>query len=215
MTGINNLRNESLFTKNTEAIIDKTKAGFALEKTDGKSAPVVQNDFVNIDKNITKTEKGTISNISFTNDVDITKFFNGFKKGDEITIDGPLWYDGKAKINDLSQKFISISMNMKCPDIKALAKIFGSDNIYMPYKLIDGKLNLDVSAEKMKDGSYKMIIKDKNENNKIYTMPNMKAEILKDGSLKIEDKYNTAEFKTKGLNRSEINLNGISVTLKK
>ena len=209
-----NINNDAsiVVIQSMQSKLDSVKVDF---DADVENKSLSKLDSVKVDK----LEKGNIveaSSISFDKNIDMTKYFNGFKNGDEINVDGPLWYDGNAKLNKLEKDSFSISLNMKFPDIDKLSKMLGlGDDVSIPYKVVDGKLNIDISTEKLKNGFYQITIKDKNNSDKIFTMSNMKSEISGDDSVKIQDKYNNIEFKTDGLNCSEINLNGISLTLKK
>lgn len=81
------------------------------------------------------------------------------KQGDSFKVDGPLWYDGSAKLSKYDSKSMQMDISMKAAD-----KILGYD-LNLPFKLKDGKLNLSISLDKKADGKYTLVIFDKNNNN--------------------------------------------------
>lgn len=81
------------------------------------------------------------------------------KQGDSFKVDGPLWYDGNAKLSKYDSKSMQMDISMKAAD-----KVLGYD-LNLPFKLKDGKLNLSISLDKKSEGKYTLVILDKNNNN--------------------------------------------------
>lgn len=80
------------------------------------------------------------------------------KQGDSFKVDGPLWYDGNAKLAKYDSKSLQMDISMKAAD-----KVLGYD-VKLPFKLKDGKLNLSINLEKKSEGNYSLVIVDKNNN---------------------------------------------------
>lgn len=87
----------------------------------------------------------------------------GFSKGDNFTVDGPLWYDGTAKLDELSSTQVSFNILMSVPPL------VGS------YQVKDGRINISIRLEKDNKGIYNLMILDLFKN-KAYLVPGVKLE---------------------------------------
>ncbi len=89
---------------------------------------------------------------------------SGFKKGDEYSVDGPLWYDGTAKLEEFNSSELRINIVMNAP------------NVGIPYQLKDGKINVTIKF--FKDSKYNLHLYDNNKD-KAYMVPQVGLEIGK------------------------------------
>ncbi|MFN8577591.1 MAG: hypothetical protein U0354_12110 [Candidatus Sericytochromatia bacterium] len=89
---------------------------------------------------------------------------SGFKKGDQYNVDGPLWYDGTAKIEEFNNNEMKININMSAP------------NVGLQFQLKDGKIN--VSIRLFRDSKLNCYLYDLNSG-KTYMLPNPKLEMGK------------------------------------
>lgn len=86
---------------------------------------------------------------------------SGFKKGDEYTVDGPLWYDGTAKLEEFSATEMRINIIMSAPSVG------------LPYQLKDGKVNVTIRL--FKDSKLNLYLSDINKG-KTYMVPGVSLE---------------------------------------
>ena len=86
---------------------------------------------------------------------------SGFKKGDEYSVDGPLWYDGSAKLQEFNSSEMRINIVMNVPSLG------------IPYQIKDGKI--DVTIKFSKDSKYNLYLSDNNKS-KTYTVPQVGLE---------------------------------------
>ncbi len=86
---------------------------------------------------------------------------SGFKKGDEYNVDGPLWYDGTAKLEEFNNNEMKINIIISAPSIG------------LPYQVKDGKLNVTIKL--FRDSKLNCYIYDLNSG-KTYMLPNVTLE---------------------------------------
>lgn len=89
---------------------------------------------------------------------------SGFKKGDQYNVDGPLWYDGTAKIEEFNNNEMKININMSAPAVG------------LQFQLKDGKLNISIRL--FRDSKLNCYLYDLNSG-KTYMLPNPKLEMGK------------------------------------
>ncbi len=80
----------------------------------------------------------------------------GFQKGDRYVVDGPLWYDGYATLEELNSQEMRINIIMAVPKVG------------IPYKIIDGKINVIIRLTK--NTTYNLYLTDVYKN-KTYLIP--------------------------------------------
>lgn len=78
----------------------------------------------------------------------------GFNEGDNVELDGPLWYNGNGRINKFNENVLDFNMRMKVP------------GDFDTYKVKDGKINISIKVEKQAKGSVLVTTTDHNDNNK-------------------------------------------------
>lgn len=113
-------------------------------------------DFLNF-----QTPKGStkVSAVSFFNNVTVKTpivNFPGFSEGDNLELDGPMWYNGDGKIKTLNDKVIDINISMKVP------------SSIDQFVIKDGKINISMKLEKQDDGKIKFTTTDHNDKDKSY-----------------------------------------------
>lgn len=86
---------------------------------------------------------------------------SGFKKGDQYNVDGPLWYDGTAKLEEFNDNEMKINMAISVPSVG------------LPYQIKDGKINVTIKL--FRDPNLKCYIYDLNKS-KTYMLPNVVLE---------------------------------------
>lgn len=96
---------------------------------------------------------GNIKTINFFSIKADTPIFTlpGFKGGDNVELDGPLWYDGNGKIAQLDSNAFAFQFSMKVP---------GSAGKY--FKIVNGKINLTIKVQKDTDNQIKVVTRDNN-----------------------------------------------------
>lgn len=92
---------------------------------------------------------------------------SGFKKGDTYNVDGPLWYDGTAKLEEFNNNEMRINMSISVPSVG------------LPYQIKDGKINVTIKL--FRDSKLNCYIYDLNKN-KTYMLPNVSLETGKTSS---------------------------------
>jgi len=76
---------------------------------------------------------------------------SGFNAGDKVELDGPLWFNGNGKIEQLDSKAFAFQFSMKVPD--SAGKYF---------KMVNGKINLTVKVAKDGNNQIKVTTRDNN-----------------------------------------------------
>ena len=103
--------------------------------------------------------------------------FPGFYKGAEFLADGPLWYDGTAKLEEYSAKELRLSILIGLPDI------------VKTYKIKDGKANIAIKLNKDPKGKFILTISD------LYAKKNFNLTDVKITSGKVDGNWFSKEKK--------------------
>jgi len=86
----------------------------------------------------------------------------GFSEGNEIFVDGPLWYDGEAKLQKYNQTILKLEMSISVPEINT------------GYQIKDGKIRILLSLTK-ENKKYQLEITDQNKENANYLFRDVKV----------------------------------------
>lgn len=89
----------------------------------------------------------------------------GFAPGDTFKVDGPMWYDGEAKLLEFNDKILTLELTMKATDS------FGK----VDFVIKDGLVDLIIKLEKP-DDDYRLTVEDNNNNGKTLVQDNLKVE---------------------------------------
>lgn len=87
------------------------------------------------------------------------------KEGDTFVVDGPMWYDGTAKLNKFNEQTLDLNLEMKATDK------FGA----IEFVIKDGSVNLDIVLDKP-DEDYRLTVVDNNNNGEKMVQDNLKIE---------------------------------------
>jgi hypothetical protein len=88
-------------------------------------------------------------------------YFPGLYRGSRFFVDGPLWYDGDAVLEQYDHNNLKISINMRVP------------NIAMAYKIIDNRISIAIGLARGADTKLSLTINDF-YGRKNYFIPNVR-----------------------------------------
>ena len=87
-----------------------------------------------------------------------------FSRGDEFYVDGPLWYDGTARIEQFNSNEMRINIVMNVPSVG------------IPYQIKNGQINVTIKF--FKNPKYNLLLSDINRG-KNFTVPGVRLEMGK------------------------------------